>query len=104
MEIQTRDGCNIPVSISTAPLETATGKLLGGVEILTDLSPVHGLRRRLEESYRFDDITSKNVEMHRIFSILTSGRERQHPTHNRSLGHRQGTGRPGRPQSQPTSA
>ena len=70
VKIQTKDGRNILVSISTAPLETTTGKLLGGVEILADLSPVEGLRRRLEESYRFDDIISKNGVMHRIFSIL----------------------------------
>ena len=75
VEIQTRDGRNIPVSISTAPLETATGKLLGGVEILNDLSSVQGLRRRLEESYRFDDIISKNAGMHRIFSVLSLAAE-----------------------------
>ena len=75
VEIQTKDGRNLPVSISTAPLETATGELLGGVEILNDLSSVQGLRRRLEESYRFDDIISKNAEMHRIFSILSLAAE-----------------------------
>jgi PAS domain S-box-containing protein len=75
LEIQTKDGRSIPVSISTAPLETASGELLGGVEILNDLSPVHGLRRRLEESYRFDDIISKNPEMHRLFSLLSLAAE-----------------------------
>jgi PAS domain S-box-containing protein len=68
--IQTKDSRNITISVSTAPLETATGELLGGVEVFNDLSPIQGLRRRLEDSYRFDNIISKNAEMHRIFSIL----------------------------------
>ncbi len=68
--IHTREGRNLAISVSTAPLETKSGKLLGGVEVFSDLSSVQHLRRQLEGSYRFDDIISKNVEMHRIFGIL----------------------------------
>lgn len=70
VEIQTRDGRIIPISVSTAPLQTKAGKLIGGVEIFTDLSPLQHLRRRLEDRYRFDDIISKNPQMHRIFRVL----------------------------------
>ena len=68
--IQTKDSRTITISVSTAPLETKTGELLGGVEVFSDLSPIQGLRRRLEDSYRFDNIISKNAEMQRIFSRL----------------------------------
>jgi len=70
VHIQTRDGRQIPVSVSTAPLQTKSGRLLGGVEVFTDLSSLKQLRRRLEGLYRFDDIISKNAEMHRIFRLL----------------------------------
>ncbi len=68
--IRTKGGRKIRISVDTAPLETRTGKLLGGVEVITDLSPLHGLRRALEERYRFEDIISKNESMHRIFELL----------------------------------
>ena len=70
VEITDRDGRKIPISVDTAPLETRTGRLIGGVEVITDLSPLKGLRRALSDRYRFEDIISKNAEMHRIFSIL----------------------------------
>jgi len=73
--IQAKDGRNITISVSTAPLETKGGELLGGVEVFSDLSPIQGLRRRLEGSYRFDNIISKNPEMHRIFTILPRAAE-----------------------------
>ncbi len=70
VRIQTRDGRQIPISLSTAPLETAAGQLLGGVEVFKDLSHIEALRRRLDGQYQFEDIVSRNVEMHRIFRIL----------------------------------
>jgi PAS domain S-box-containing protein len=70
VEIQVRDGRRIRISVDTAPLETRTGRLIGGVEVITDLSPIQGLRRALSDRYRFEDIISKNAEMHRIFTLL----------------------------------
>jgi PAS domain S-box-containing protein len=70
VEIEAKDGRKIRISVDTAPLETRTGRLIGGVEVITDLSPLQGLRRALSDRYRFEDIISKNAEMHRIFSIL----------------------------------
>jgi PAS domain S-box-containing protein len=66
----TKDDRSIPISISTYPLETRTGKLLGGVEVFEDLSSLVALERKLDDKYRFDDITSKNPEMERIFALL----------------------------------
>ena len=68
--IRSKNGHAIPISITTYPLETRTGKLLGGVEVFEDLSSLVALQRKLDDKYRFDDIASKNVEMERIFELL----------------------------------
>ncbi len=70
VRIRARDGRSIPVSVSTAALVTRSGKVLGGVEVLKDLSHVHHLQRQLDGRYRFEDIISKNVVMQRIFELL----------------------------------
>ncbi len=64
------DGKQVPVSVSTALLKDNTGKTIGGVETFRDQSAVHELRKKLEESYSFADIISKNNIMLRIFSSL----------------------------------
>ncbi len=68
--IQTKQGRHIPISVTTTPMVTRTGKLMGGVEVFNDLSKLHNLRRQLDGKYRFADIVSKNVEMQRIFKLL----------------------------------
>lgn len=70
VKIQTKDGRSIPISISTAPLSTPEGTLLGGVEVFRDMSQVEDLRRQLDERYRLDDIVSKNSQMQKIFSLI----------------------------------
>lgn len=70
VNITTKDGRAVPISISTAPLETSSGHLLGGVEVFMDLSHIEDLKRRLDSKYRFGDILSRNAEMHRIFDML----------------------------------
>jgi PAS domain S-box-containing protein len=64
------DGKRIPVSISTAVLRDASGKIVGGVETFRDLSVVEELRKRLERTYAFGDILSRNKRMHEIFGLL----------------------------------
>ena len=68
--ILSKDGRPVPISISTAPLETTEGELLGGVEIFKDRSHIEALERKLDGKYRFEDILSKSPLMHRIFHIL----------------------------------
>jgi PAS domain S-box-containing protein len=70
VHIQAADGRSIPISISTAPLQTQSGNLLGGVEVFKDLSHIKALRRKLDDQHHFEDIVSRNPEMHRIFQIL----------------------------------
>ncbi|MBL6974389.1 MAG: sigma 54-interacting transcriptional regulator [Deltaproteobacteria bacterium] len=68
--IQGHDGRPIPISISTAPLETPDGRLLGGVEVFRDMSQIVDLKRRLEDRYRLADIIGKSPVMQRIFEML----------------------------------
>ncbi len=70
VRIQAKDGRSIPVSVNTAALTTPTGKVLGGVEVMRDLTPLHHLKRQLDGRYRFEDIISKNIVMQRIFELL----------------------------------
>jgi len=70
VRIQTRDGLSLPISVSTSPLVTPSGRLLGGVEVFRDMSDVTDLRRKLDGCYRFEDIVSRNPEMERIFKTL----------------------------------
>jgi len=70
VRIHAKDGRLIPISLSTAPLETAAGDLLGGVEVFRDMSHIHALMRRIDNHYKFEDILSRNPEMHRIFKLL----------------------------------
>ena len=64
------DGIQIPISISTAILKDSSGKVIGGVETFRDQSAVSDLRKKLESSYSYGDIVSKNKEIIRIFDIL----------------------------------
>jgi PAS domain S-box-containing protein len=63
-------GDRVPVSISTALLEDADGRVIGGVETFRDLSVIEALRKELSEKCSFQDIISKNREMHRLFGMV----------------------------------
>ncbi len=69
VRIHTKDGRSIPVAATTAVLESE-GDIVGGVEIITDLSPLEHLRREIDGRYQFEDIISKNPRMLRIFELL----------------------------------
>jgi PAS domain S-box-containing protein len=68
--IMNSDGNQVPISISTAILKDTTGKVIGGVETFRDQSAVSDLRKKLEDSYSYGDIVSKNNQIMRIFDIL----------------------------------
>ena len=70
VRLRIRDGRSLPVEVSAAALAAEDGTLLGGVEVLRDMSYLERLRRQLEGRYRFEDIISKSPIMHRLFSIL----------------------------------
>jgi len=68
--IKNRNGNNVSVSISAAPLVDHDGNVLGGVETFRDLSVEMSLRQQLTKKYTFDQIISKSPSMQRIFQIM----------------------------------
>lgn len=60
----------IPISISTALLKDANGKILGGVETFRDMSLVEQLRKELDGKFQIGDMVSRNHEMKKLFSIV----------------------------------
>ncbi len=64
------DKKRIPVSVTTAIFKDAKGKVAGGVVTFRDLTDIRKLRKELLKQHSYEDIISKNPEMHRIFSIL----------------------------------
>ncbi len=68
--ILTRSGNELPITISTAALTASDGQIIGGVEMFRDITQVVELRKKLECSYSFEDIVSKNQVMQRLFERL----------------------------------
>lgn len=64
------EGNRIPVSISTAVLREADGRVIGGAETFRDLSEIEALRRELEGRARIGDLVSRSTLMQRIFEAL----------------------------------
>lgn len=64
------DGKRLPISVSTAVLRDAAGRVTGGAETFRDLSEVEELRRELEGKYRAGDLTSRSPLMQRVFEVL----------------------------------
>jgi len=69
-EILTKEGKEIPISISTSVLRDKKGKPLGAVETFRDLSALEALRKELSKLYSFSDIVSKNHKILDLFQIL----------------------------------
>jgi PAS domain S-box-containing protein len=70
IHIRARDGRAVLISVSTAPLMTRNGRLLGGVEVFRDLAQIEDLKRRLDGQYRLSDIIGKSPPMRQIFDLL----------------------------------
>ena len=64
--ILTKEDKKLVISISTAAMTDEAGKIMGGVEMFRDLSQVIELRKKLEKSYVFEGIVSKNLQMQKI--------------------------------------
>ena len=70
VNVLTREGNKLHISISTAALKDENGKVLGGVEMFRDISILKELRKKLDSSYIVEDIVSKNPAMHKVFDML----------------------------------
>jgi len=64
------DKKKIPVSATTTILKNADKEVIGGVVTFRDLTDIRKLRKELLKQHSYEDIVSKNPEMHRIFSVL----------------------------------
>ncbi|SMF00357.1 sigma-54 interaction domain-containing protein [Desulfovibrio gilichinskyi] len=64
------DGKKVPVSISAAPLVDSDGKIIGGVESFRDLSDIQIMRRKVHDSWRFEDIIGKSKPLTKVFAIM----------------------------------
>ena len=63
-------GQKIPISISTAALKDADGKVIGGVETFRDLRLVEELRREVRQQDSFSGIIGRSQTLRDIFEIL----------------------------------
>jgi PAS domain S-box-containing protein len=63
-------GERIPISVSTAVLRDARGRVMGGAETFRDLSEIEALRRELEGRFRVGDIASHSPLMQRVLEAL----------------------------------
>jgi PAS domain S-box-containing protein len=70
VHITSAKGEEIPVSVSTSLFRDKTGTVVGGVETFRDLRQVEDLRKRIKESYSFQDIISKSKAMHQVLDML----------------------------------
>jgi PAS domain S-box-containing protein len=63
-------GRRIPISVSTAVLRDAGGRIIGGAETFRDLSLVEELRKELSGRFEIGDLVSRSPSMRRLFEIL----------------------------------
>jgi PAS domain S-box-containing protein len=60
----------IPISISTAPLKDARGKIIGGIESFRDLRLLDQLRQEAAQQDSFADIIGRSKVMRELFDLL----------------------------------
>jgi len=63
-------GTRIPISVSTAVLRGAGGRIAGGAETFRDLSLVEALREELDGRFRVGELVSRSPLMQRVFEVL----------------------------------
>jgi PAS domain S-box-containing protein len=68
--IITREGCELPISVTTTLLKDERGRTVGAVEFFSDRSEVEDLQRRLGERKALEDIVSGNRQMQQLIQLL----------------------------------
>lgn len=68
--IITREGCEIPISVTTTLLRNKNEKIIGAVEFFRDISEIEHLHKRLDERRALKDIVSVNAQMHKLVQLL----------------------------------
>ncbi len=70
VSILTKEGCELPITVSTEVLRAEDGRVVGAVEFFHDISQIEDLHRRLEEKRALEDIVSVNREMQELVQLL----------------------------------
>lgn len=68
--IITKDGCEIPINVTTTMLKDDQGEILGAVEFFSDISEIEHLERSLERKNALADIVSVNAKMQKLIGLL----------------------------------
>ena len=68
--ILTRDGRNVPISVSTTVLRNETGEIFGALEFFRDLSEIEALRKQVSGTFTFENFVSNNARMREISRLL----------------------------------
>jgi len=68
--IITRDGREVPISVTTTLLKDENGTAVGAVEFFRDVSEVEHLRNKLEEKQALSEIVSVSSAMQGLISML----------------------------------
>ncbi len=70
VQIITKDGKKIPISVSTTILKDQRYNQIGAVEFFRDLSEIENLQQELSKVKQFGNLISCNSKMQNIFSML----------------------------------
>lgn len=68
--IITREGCELPINVTTTILKDKKGNIIGAVEFFTDVSEVEQLKEHLHRSRVLEDIISVNHRMQKLIGLL----------------------------------
>jgi PAS domain S-box-containing protein len=63
-------GQRIPISVSTAVLKDARGRIIGGAETFRDLSELEELRQELAGRSHVGELVSRSPTMQRLFEVI----------------------------------
>lgn len=64
------DGNQRPISVSTAVLRAADGRIIGGAETFRDLSEVEELKKKLEGRVQIGEFVSRSPLMRKVFDLV----------------------------------
>jgi len=68
--ILTRNGCEIPISVTTTLLRNARGRAIGAVEFFRDISEVEHLEMHLKRNKTLGGIVSVNERMQKLIQLI----------------------------------
>jgi PAS domain S-box-containing protein len=70
--IITREGCEVPINVTTTLLRDDNDQIIGGVEFFRDISELEHLRTHIINKKTLNEIVSVNPHMQQLTSLLSS--------------------------------